>query len=216
MRDLRRQRTHYLTDRETLVRAYSETAAIYDRHAEGWDRRRVRVFYEKPWLDRLLNHAPPTERLLDLGCGTGDPVTAYLAEAGREVVGVDYAPGMLAIGRERYPGITFVEQDMRHLDLDDHFGGIVSWDGFFHLSPDEQRTALHKIATLLCPDGVLLLTVGHVEGEVTGTVEGESVYHASLAPSEYEERLDALGIEAKIHVRYEAAENRTILYGRKR
>ena len=71
------------------------------------------------------------------------------------------------------------------MDLDRAFDGILSWNGFFHLSPQEQRVALPRIADHLNPGGPLLLTIGPEAGEVMGAVAGECVYHASLAPSEY-------------------------------
>jgi hypothetical protein len=74
-----------------------------------------------------------------------------------------------------------------------HFDGIFSWDGTFHLSREEQRQLLVDIAAQLKPGGTVMLTVGSWDGEVIGTVEGEPVYHSSLSPEEYQERLDVLG-----------------------
>lgn len=50
------------------------------------------------------------ERILDAGTGTGIGAAAALT-SGREVVGVDAAPGMLAIARREVPGARFVEAD---------------------------------------------------------------------------------------------------------
>jgi len=55
-------------------------------------------------------------RILDLGCGTG-LLTRDLATGGRQVVGVDPAPAMLAVAR-RHPGtarVRWVEGDARAL-----------------------------------------------------------------------------------------------------
>jgi len=54
--------------------------------------------------------------VLDAGCGTGR-VALELARRGLEVVGVDVDPSMLAIARNRGPGIEFVESDLSDLDL---------------------------------------------------------------------------------------------------
>ncbi|MEL7139118.1 MAG: class I SAM-dependent methyltransferase [Pseudomonadota bacterium] len=168
---------------------------LYARVAAGYDRQRSRAFFEKPWLDRLLAQVPTGGEVLELGCGAGEPVTRYLAEAGCKVTALDFAAPMLAIARERLPGVEFVEADMRELDLGKRFHGIVGWDSFFHLTEDEQRALLPRLAAHLAPGGGLLLTVGDKAGRVTGTVEGETVHHASLAFSDYARLLDAEGCE---------------------
>src|SRR5215208_8260177 len=48
----------------------------------------------------------PGERILDLGCGTGH-LTAQIAEAGAEVIGIDAAEAMIARARETYPHLRF-------------------------------------------------------------------------------------------------------------
>ena len=80
------------------------------------------------------------------------------------------------------------------------FGGIYSWDGFFHLSVDEQRLAIPELCRRTLPGGAIMLTVGTGEGEVTGTVAGESVYHASLAPEEYDRRFRDGGFQTVTYV----------------
>lgn len=50
------------------------------------------------------------DRILDAGTGTGVGAAAAMTR-GREVIGVDAAPGMLAIARREVPGARFVEAD---------------------------------------------------------------------------------------------------------
>ena len=63
------------------------------------------------------------ERILDAGTGTGIGAAAALS-SGREVVGVDAAPGMLAIARREVPGARFVEAD---------YGSLPFPAGSFHV-----------------------------------------------------------------------------------
>ena len=63
----------------------------YDRQAAGWDRNRPKTLIERHHLDRLLAHAPG-RRVLDLGCGAGRPIAAYLTDRRATVTGVDGAP----------------------------------------------------------------------------------------------------------------------------
>src|SRR5918997_2372093 len=48
----------------------------------------------------------PGERIIDLGCGTG-ALTAQIATAGAEVVGIDASEAMIARARELYPQLQF-------------------------------------------------------------------------------------------------------------
>ena len=101
---------------------------------------------------------------------------------------------------------------MRALSLPQAFDGIVAWDSFYHLNPDEQRRTLGRFCRHLNPGGALLLTVGDEAGEVLGVVDGEPVYHASLAPDEYRAILGAAGFsDITIVVRDETCGDHSIL-----
>jgi trans-aconitate methyltransferase len=58
----------------------------------------------------------PGERILDLGCGTGD-LTATIAERGATVVGLDADAHMIGRARERFPAIEFVQGDGHDFSL---------------------------------------------------------------------------------------------------
>ncbi|MGR3515122.1 MAG: class I SAM-dependent DNA methyltransferase [Paracoccaceae bacterium] len=170
------------------------TKDIYDRQAEAFDAERSRAFFEARWLARFGDGLPRGGRVLDLGCGTGEPISAWLINEGFALTGVDFSQNMLAIARGRWPDGDWREGDMRALSLDERFDGIIAWHSFFHLTPSEQRAALPKIAEHLRPGGRLLVTIGPKAGEETGTVGGEPVYHASLSPAEYAMLLESCGL----------------------
>jgi len=170
------------------------TRDVYARQAERFAAARSRALVERAWLDRFRALVPPGGRILDVGCGTGEPIAAYLAQAGHPLTGVDFAAPMLALARRRFPDGDWRCADMRTLALPERFAGIVGWDSFFHLTADEQRATLPRLAAHLAPGGALLLTVGPRAGEVVGHVGSERVYHASLSPVEYGEILARLGL----------------------
>jgi len=60
----------------------------YDLIADWFDEYRSREFFEKPYLDRLILYLAPHVKILDLGCGMGQPIAQYCIEQGFEVVGV--------------------------------------------------------------------------------------------------------------------------------
>ena len=134
-------------------------------------------------------------RVAELGCGAGDPISNYFLTNGYSVTGIDYAPSMVALGRCNFPDGTWHVQDMRDIRLNEKFDGLISWNGLFHLTVAEQRALIPQLVDYLHPGGGLMLTIGPQEGEVTGTVAGQSVYHASLDPREYTELLTASGFD---------------------
>lgn len=172
----------------------NSTRDVYESVASRYDAERSRVMFEARWLARFTACLPANGHLLDLGCGTGEPIARWFLAEGFTVTGVDFAQAMLDIARERWPDGDWRQADMRTLDLKERFDGLIAWDSFFHLTRDEQRACLPLMAAHLKPGGSLLVTVGHSDGEVTGTVGDETVYHASLSPAEYTRLLQDNGL----------------------
>ncbi|NNF02822.1 MAG: class I SAM-dependent methyltransferase [Rhodothermales bacterium] len=195
----------------------ARTQDIYERHAARFDAERPKRLHERQWLDRFLKLVRPGGRILDLGCGAGDPITTYLRSRGFDIVGADASRAMISIARERYPGGDWRRLDMRELELPERFDGVISWNAFFHLMPDEQREVLRRIVEHMNAAAAFLLTVGPEAGEVTGRVGGEVVYHASLAPDEYSGLLADMGIDVVEFVAEDpACDEQTVLLARKR
>ena len=173
----------------------ASTQRIYERHAARFDAERPKRLHERIWLDRFLGQVRDGGAILDVGCGAGDPLATYMSDQGFRVTGVDASRAMLNIARSRFPAGDWRLGDMRTLDFPERFDGILGWNSFFHLTPEEQRTTLPILAAHLNPSGVLMLTVGPKAGEVAGQVANEAVYHASLAPEEYQAILEDLGLK---------------------
>jgi cyclopropane fatty-acyl-phospholipid synthase-like methyltransferase len=166
----------------------------YERVAGRFGRERDKSLFERAWLDRLVAEAPgPT--VLDLGCGTGEPIARYLAARGSEVTGVDGATAMLAQFRRNLPSAEAIHADMRGLKLGRRFDAILAWNSFFHLSPSDQRAMFPVFAAHAAPGAILMFTSGPRAGEPLGEVGGEPVYHASLDPQEYQALLVAHAFE---------------------
>jgi hypothetical protein len=120
-------------------------------------------------------------------------MAAYLITNGLDVCGVDSAPTMIAMARHNLPGRDFIVADMRTLNLGRHFAGILAWDSFFHLTPDDQRRMFPIFRDHAKPGAPLMFTSGPRHGEAIGQLRGEPLYHASLAPEAYRTLLAAHG-----------------------
>jgi cyclopropane fatty-acyl-phospholipid synthase-like methyltransferase len=97
--------------------------------------------------------------ILDLGCGTGIPVTRILLEAGLNVYAVDASPKMVADFRQNFPHVPVAcESVERSLFFNRTFDGIISVGLLFLLPEENQRALIPKMAAALQPGGKLLFT----------------------------------------------------------
>ncbi|MBI4873879.1 MAG: glycosyltransferase [Acidobacteria bacterium] len=95
----------------------------YSRGIARWDR--FRRGYQSRLGEIVAFAIPPGLTVLELGCGAGDLLARTRPAEG---VGVDFAPSMVRLARERHPGLTFLEADVHDLDLGRRFDVIILSD----------------------------------------------------------------------------------------
>ena len=83
----------------------------------------------------LLN-PQPGERILDLGCGTGE-LSAQIAAKGARVVGLDASPAMLKRAWQQFPQLEFVEGDAQNFKVRNDFDAVFS-NATIHWLPDHE------------------------------------------------------------------------------
>jgi SAM-dependent methyltransferase len=168
----------------------------YEKHAAAWDRDRQNSYWnDKVWHDRFIGKLGKGAGVLDLGCGPGRPVALHMVERGLSVTGVDSSPTMISFCRDRLPDQEWIIADMRQLALGRRFDGILAWDSFFHLAHEDQRRMFTIFADHASVGAVLMFNTGPAHGESVGEYRGEALYHASLAPAEYEMLINRFGFE---------------------
>lgn len=67
----------------------------------------------------------PGERILDLGCGTGQ-LTRKIADSGADVLGLDASPDMIGQARQNYPELRWVLADASRMSFDGEFDAVFS------------------------------------------------------------------------------------------
>ncbi|MDV6332675.1 class I SAM-dependent methyltransferase [Asticcacaulis sp. 201] len=127
-------------------------------------------------------------------------IASELIRRGFDVTGVGATPTMLALFQRNLPGVPAHLADMRELALGQRFAGLLAWDSFFHLSPDDQRAMFKRFQAHATPRAALMFTSGTAEGQAIGELQGDPLYHGSLSPDEYRALLDATGFEVIDHV----------------
>ena len=94
--------------------------------------------------------------ILDLGCGSGIPISKALIEIGFVVYGVDASVSLTAAFRQNFSGaIVACEAVEDSSFFGRQFDGVVSWGLFFLLPAEMQLALIQKVATALLPGGRL-------------------------------------------------------------
>ena len=189
---------------------YADAAPFYDviQSGRGRDAGTEAVLV----LGELRRRTPSLTSLLDVGCGTGAHLPAFV-EASLDVVGADPSPSMLALATERAPGAVLVEAGLPELDLgpglgDRRFDAIVSLFSVigYVTDPGDLAASVAAMAGRLRPGGCLLveawvepeLWIGsRASAEAVTTADGVAVSRTVVS--------DRDGPIASIHMRYVVA-----------
>lgn len=97
--------------------------------------------------------------VLDIGCGTGIPVTKILLDEGFAAYALDASPTMIHAFRQNFPNVPVAcESVERSAFFNRSFDGIIAVGLIFLLSEAAQRALILKMAAALHPGGKLLFT----------------------------------------------------------
>jgi SAM-dependent methyltransferase len=188
----------------------------YDYIAEQWHSNfRGQTYVDRVlgYMDKVLEGLPTGAKVLDLGCGTGNPIARYIAQRGYKVIGIDQSEKMLEIAKEVVPGAEFIHGDMVEIELDEKFAAAVAWDSVFHVERKFHSAIYRKLADSLNIGGRLLLSVGG--SDVGSTVEaatsgdsgaegftsemfGHTFFYSGYAPNVARKLLEAEGFEIEV------------------
>jgi SAM-dependent methyltransferase len=119
-------RPAYAEASEAVEPEYTELAAAFDRFADSerrW-RRRNRTYHRL--VEQIFGfQIPPGKRVLEIGCGSGDLLSALRPSVG---VGVDASQGMVDLAQSLHPELRFERVAGERLELHETFDYIVLSD----------------------------------------------------------------------------------------
>jgi SAM-dependent methyltransferase len=114
----------------------------------------------RSYVDRVASEMPEGGVALDLGCGSGIPVTSRLAERGR-VIGVDLSWRQLWLARQHVPEARFVQADVCTVAFRPaSFDAVTAVLVFNHVPRDRMAGLLRHIVEWLRPGGRLMASMG--------------------------------------------------------
>lgn len=171
----------------------SDLSSGYDNHAETFIRIRspeVGVSRVREWARSL----PTGARILEIGCGSGIPITRVLIDEGLDVSAVDASPKMVSAFKKNFPDIPVIcEAAERLKGFDQPFDGAIAWGLMFLLTPEAQKTVIWNIGNSLNKGGRFLFT--SPEKALTWNDSVTDQESASLGAAEYENLLSLAGFD---------------------
>jgi cyclopropane fatty-acyl-phospholipid synthase-like methyltransferase len=143
----------------------------------------------RDWVRSL----PKNSTLLDLGCGTGIPVSKILIDEGMTVYGIDASPTMVKAFRQNFPDVPVACEAAEDSSFFNKvFDGIVAWGLLFLLPVESQERIIQKAANAIPTGGKFLFTATAKKAEWKDAMtEQDSI---SLGAERYTELIRASGL----------------------
>ncbi len=180
-----------------------EIGRSYDEIAPGW----LEAHLQSNGIaqhERALAFVTQRGTALDVGCGCNGRFEDLLMRRGFAVEGVDVSERMIALARERMPGVRFYHADICGWELPRQYDFITAWDSIWHLPLVMQEPVLRKLCAGLAPGGVLIFTTGGLDGpeEKRDSTMGPPVYYSVLGIPRTLELLEKFGCVCR-HLEYD-------------
>lgn len=180
------------------------TALYKSQHAFVWQ-------YGEELLELLSPQ--PKERILDLGCGTGQ-LTQQIARSGAEVRGIDSDATMIEKARQNYPHLQFWVADARNFQLEQSSDAVFS-NAVLHWIP-EADAVIRCVHQVLKPRGRFVAEFGgkgNIKAIATALKNSLSMFGYATGEiiipwyfpciGEYTSRLEQLGFDVTLAVLFE-------------
>lgn len=172
--------------------------------SEGWDDIAERFMTVRSDIGASLvrswarDNLPKSGSVIDVGCGSGVPITQALVDEGFEVFGIDASPKLIAAFRRRFPGARSAceaAQDSNFFHRS--FDAAVAIGLLFLLSEDDQRRAIDRVGDALVPGGRFLFSAPRQRCSWRDMLTGRS--SRSLGEKAYERLLNMSGLRLAGH-----------------
>lgn len=139
-----------MSTKTTQGQLWSIAPQKWSQHFEPW----FLPMYKTALRQLQLNE---DHLLLDAGCGSG-MFTAMAANEGAEVIGIDAAPGLLEVARQRNPNNNFLEEDLEALPFENNsFDVVAAFNSLQYAGSFEN--ALAEATRVLKPGGRIVIGI---------------------------------------------------------
>lgn len=139
-------------------------------------------------------------KLLDLGCGAGEPLGRYFIDRDWSVTGVDFSKRMLELAARYTPEMKTIHADICNVQFyESQYNAVVAIYSLFHIPSIHHSELFRKIYRWLVPDGKALFT--YATQDYTGfdrfdgykKFMGQELYYSHKTPDELYKDLENIG-----------------------
>ena len=177
---------------------------VYDQFAAAYEANRG-LFDMTPVLNPFFAGLGKAKgRLLDLGCGAGEPFPRYFLDRGWEVVGVDFSANMLRLAARYAPEMRSICADMTEVEFAPaQFDAITCIYALFHVPRARHLALFAKFHRWLRPGGQILFTyatrayTGADEFEGEKEFMGQRLFYRHATPKNLRVQLEAAGLAVR-------------------
>jgi SAM-dependent methyltransferase len=145
----------------------------------------------RDWARTLV----PGAAVIDVGCGSGLPITNVLVSEGLDVYGIDASPSLVEAFRHNFPAIPIACESVQDsLFFNQMFDGVVAWGLIFLLLPEDQRSLIQRVANILVPGGRFIFTSSPEVEPLVWNDAMTGLESRSLGQAEYRKLLSEAGL----------------------
>lgn len=146
------------------------------------------------YLQKFLQLLKPQSYILDLGCGSGDPVDIELIKRGHLVIGLDISSVQVQLARKNCSTGSFTVKDIQTLQPKElKVDAVVSFYTFFHIPRGSHLQLLQTVNSFLPVGGLFLLTMGDTDFEGYHDLYGAKMWSSQYGPQKNAQLLQEAG-----------------------
>lgn len=157
-------------------------------------------FPARGWLERMVAPLPRGATILDLGCGSGEPIARFLIDRGFAVTGIDLARSAIDLAQTRFPRARWIKGDMRTAEIAGAFGAVIAWRSLTWLSHADQALMATRAADWLAPGGRLLFNLEPAIDSAEQDYRVGTPYRAELEAANYTAEIRQRGLVLIGHI----------------
>lgn len=141
-----------VVDKEKVLQGYEDVATVYTQERSPDEA-------EREALTSVLENLSAGSRVLDAGCGGGNPILRSLTDHTRQAIGLDFSVKQLELATENAPDATLLRGDLTQIPLTENaFDAVLAFHSVIHIPAEEHQSVYDEFARILRPERHLLVS----------------------------------------------------------